>query len=126
MMYRPHDTFARAMLVVGLLAIANWALAVTGHGVMDVDTALVLISLYLAASTVTSLWRARLHLALVTSLSQVKPLSLLIVVLGEGNALLDGRAAGGMGHERTFFWSTVAAVYLVNILIRPQPRGRTR
>ncbi len=120
MKYWPRDTLARVVLVVGLLIFANWMLSGIGHGLTDASTALLLISLFLAASALASLWRARERLALVTSVSRVSRWSLLIVVVGLVNASLYTRGTDDVNHVNSFFWSTVAAISFVNAFIRPQ------
>jgi len=119
----PRDTLARVVLIVGLLIFANWMLSGTGHGLTDASTALLLLSLFLAASAAASLWRTRERLALVTSVSQVSRWSLLIVVIGLINASVSTHGSDGLNHVNAFFWSTVAAISFVNAFIRPQPEA---
>lgn len=116
----PRDTLGRGLLIGGLLIFVNWALSGTGHGLMDAGTALLLVSLYLAVSTVASLWRARHRLSVATSLSQVRLWSVGLVLLGLMNAWTYMRETGTMAHEQSFFWSTVAATSFVTAIIRPQ------
>jgi len=117
-----RDTLARVLLMMGLLIVVNWALSGTGHGLMDADTALLLVSLFLAASTVASLWRARQRLSVVTSLSQVRLWSIGLVIIGLVNAWTYGQEASAMAHEQSPFWSTIAATSFVGAIIRPQAR----
>ncbi len=120
MKYWPRDTLARVVLIIGLLICANWMFSAAGHGLTDESTALLLFSLFLAASAAASLWRTRKRLALVTSLAQVSRWSLLIVVLGLINASAQTSGTGATTRIHSFFWSTVAAISFVNAFIRPQ------
>jgi len=123
MNYRLHGPLAWVIALVGLLAFANWALSSINHGLTDISTALLLLSVFLVASAGASLWQAREGLALVTSISQISRWNLLIVVIGLVNAFTQTNGTGETSQVHSFFWSTVAAINLVNAFIRPQPKS---
>jgi len=120
MKYWPHDTVGRLIFTVRLLVFANWIGAIVGHGLTNESTALVLVSLVLVASAAATLWRGRQHLTVVTSLSQVRRGSLILVVLGIAYAWIDAQEAGSMRHEQSFFWSTIAATSFISAIVHPQ------
>jgi len=114
--YRLHGTLAWAVPIVGLLVFVNWILSGINHGLTDTSTALLILSVFLVASAAASLWQAREHLALVTSVTQVSRWNMILVVVGLVNAFTQA------GHSNSFFWSTVAAINFVNAFIRPQQK----
>ncbi len=119
MNYRLHGPLAWVIALVGLLAFANWALSSINHGLTDISTALLLLSVFLVASAGASLWQARERLALVTSISQISRWNMILVVVGLVNAFTQ---TNGTSHSNSFFWSTVAAINFVNAFIRPQQK----
>jgi len=119
-----RDTLTRVLLIIGLLIGVNWALSGTNHGLMDAGTALVLVSIFLVTSTAVSLWRARQRLSVATSLSQVRPWSVALVVLGLVNAWTYTQETGAMTYEQSFFWSTIAATSFIGAIIQPQARAK--
>lgn len=120
MNYRLHGPLAWVIALVGLLAFANWALSSINHGLTDISTALLLLSVFLVASAGASLWQARERLALVTSVSQISRWNMILVVVGLVNAFTQ---TSGTNHIHSFFWSTVAAINFVNAFIRPQQKA---
>ncbi len=121
--YRLHGPLAWAVPIVGLLVFVNWILSGINHGLTDTSTALLILSFFLVASAGASLWQARERLALVTSISQISRWNLLIVVIGLVNAFTQTNGTGETSQVHSFFWSTVAAINLVNAFIRPQPKS---